>query len=72
MTNIVALYQCNHFVEFQTGVRSTMYVSFNGGYLFHRLASEREQELQALQRCQEREMARLRGELEQQRQSLVS
>ncbi|PNF35189.1 hypothetical protein B7P43_G07654 [Cryptotermes secundus] len=37
----------------------------------HRLASEHEQELQALQRCQEREMAQLRGELEQQRQSLV-
>ncbi|PSN31199.1 hypothetical protein C0J52_22102 [Blattella germanica] len=37
----------------------------------HRLASEHEQELQALQRCQEREMARLKGELEQQRHSLV-
>ncbi|XP_069672228.1 protein outspread isoform X4 [Periplaneta americana] len=37
----------------------------------HRLTSEHEQELEALQRCQEREMARLRGELEQQRHSLV-
>ncbi|KAJ9588158.1 hypothetical protein L9F63_018483, partial [Diploptera punctata] len=37
----------------------------------HRLASEHEQELQALQRCQEREMARLKGELEEQRNSLV-
>ncbi|KDR11694.1 Protein outspread [Zootermopsis nevadensis] len=36
-----------------------------------RLASEHEQELQTLQRCQEREMARLHGELEQQRRSLV-
>lgn len=47
-------------------------MSPNGDFLCHRLASEHEQELQALQRSQEQEMARLHGELEQQRHSLVS
>lgn len=51
---------------------SIVYASANGDLFFHRLASEHEQELQALQRCQEREMARLHGELEEQRHSLVS
>jgi hypothetical protein len=51
---------------------SITYLPLNKGLFWHRLASEHEQELQALQRCQEQEMARLRGELEQQRQLLVS